>query len=509
MTEALTRGRGLDDLIATVRNSRARLVDAWEATALIESLGYTDTRVGAEFGFPDTMTLGTYVFDRLSRDVRVAGAAGAEPPHHFLMDFANSTGSTLVYAIPWLVAFIAECVNPDVLRLPGHAGPSLSVALMLSLIVSGGFIQTISRRGQFYVGMRQPELAALICGYLFRLGAAVTVAVAIGGVATGWYFNLFSWPYLLLAADQFIILSLLWMTCAMLTVRHEYWRQPIDFGAGAIAFIALRAAGRDALLAEIIASAVVLAAAFVQVPLVFASESHEQLAEVPLPRMTVVLYRVLPFFWYGTAYFCFLFADRFAASASVAALTGAPFGLGVTYKLGMDIALLTFLFASAGVEYANIRFTRSIKTESRAPYTGDRSQFARALGRHHLRMLALVVAVFLPTAVIVTVLVQRLLPPEPASVWTMVGLGDLGYLLFALALLNTLVLFSFNRPWMAVKALTAGLAANVGVGFVLSHAVNTSFAMAGLIVGAALVATLSTVAVRRTLRRADYALAAA
>jgi hypothetical protein len=90
----------------------------------------------------------------------------------------------------------------------------------------------------------------------------------------------------------------------------------------------------------------------------------------------------------------------------------------------------------------------------------------------------------------------------------MVVLGDLGYLLFALALLNMLVLFSFNRPWMAVKSLTAGVAANIGVGFVLSHAVNTSFAMAGLIVGAAVVVTLSTVAVRRTLRRADYALAA-
>ncbi|PYR62845.1 MAG: hypothetical protein DMF91_05370 [Acidobacteria bacterium] len=509
MTDALTRGRGLDDLIATVRNSRARLVDAWEATALIESLGYTDTRVGAEFGFPDTMTLGTYVFDRLSRDVRASGAAGAEPPRHLLVDFANSAGSTLVYAIPWLIAFIAESINPDILRLPGHTGPSLSIALMLSLIVSGGFIQAISRRGQFYVGMRQPELAALVCGYLFRLGAAVTVAIAVAGVATGWYFGLFSWPYLLLAADQFIILSLLWMTCAMLAVRHEYWRQPIAFGAGAIAFIALRAAGRDALLAEIIASAVVLAAAFVQVPLVFASESHEQLAEVPLPRMTVVLYRVLPFFWYGTAYFCFLFADRFAASASVAALTGAPFGLRATYKLGMDIALLTFLFASAGVEYANIRFTRWIKTESRAPYISDRNQFGRALGRHHLWMLALVAGVFLPTAAVVAVLVKWLLPAEPASVWTMAALGDLGYLLFALALLNMLVLFSLNRPWMAVKSLTAGLAANIGVGFVLSHAVNTSFATAGLIVGAALVAALSTIAVRRTLRRADYALAAA
>jgi hypothetical protein len=508
MGQGLVRGRGLDELIATVKHSRARVVDAWEVTALIESLGYTDARVSGEFGFPDTMTLGAYVFDRLSRDLKPSAIADGEPPR-LLLDLASSAGSTLVYAVPWLAAFITECVNPDVLRLPGKAGPSLSIALMLSLIVSGGFIQTISRRGQFYIGMRQPALAALICGYLFRLGAAVTVAIAACGVVMGWYFGLFSWPYLLLAADQFIILSLLWMTCAMLVVRHEYWRQPIAFGAGAVAFIALRAAGRDALLAEIVASAVVLGAAFVQVPLVFASDAHEQPAQVPLPRMTVVLYRVLPFFWYGTAYFCFLFADRFAASASVAALTGAPFGLRADYKLGMDIALLTFLFAAAGVEYANIRFTRWIKTESQTPYTGNRRQFGQAIGHHHVRMLALVVAVFVPTAIAVAALVKWLLPREPASVWTMVVLGDLGYVLLALGLLNTLVLFSFNRPWMAVKSMTAGLITNVAVGFVLSHAFNTSFAAAGLIAGAALLAVFSTIGVRHTLRRADYALAAA
>jgi hypothetical protein len=485
------------------------VVDAWEVTALIESLGYTDARVSGEFGFPDTITLGAYVFDRLTQDPRPVAITDSEPPPRPLIDVATSVGSTLVYAIPWLVTFVTECINPDALRLPGKAGPSLSIALMLSLIASGGFIQTISRRGQFYIGMRQPDLAALICGYLFRLGAAVTVGIAVCGVLTGWYFGLFSWPYLLLAADQFIILSLLWMTCAILVIRHEYWRQPIAFAAGAVAFIALRAAGRDALLAEIIGSAVVLAAAFVQVPLVFASSTREAPAQVPLPRMTVLLYRVLPFFWYGTVYFCFLFADRFAASASVAALTGAPFGLRADYKLGMDIALLTFLFASAGVEYANIRFTRLINAEARTPYTGDRRRFGRTLGSHHLRMLALVVIVFLPTAIAVAGFVKWLLPPEPASVWTTVALGDVGYVLLALGLLNTLVLFSFNRPWMSVKSLTAGLITNVAVGFVLSHAFNTSYATAGLIAGAALLAVYSTVAVRRTLRRADYALAAA
>ena len=102
---------------------------------------------------------------------------------------------------------------------------------------------------------------------------------------------------------------------------------------------------------------------------------EEQPSVVPLPRMTVLLYRTLPFFWYGTLYFCFLFADRFAASVSVSALTGAPFGLRPQYKLGMDLALLTFLFASAAVEYGNIRFTRLLTRAMREPFDPDARAF--------------------------------------------------------------------------------------------------------------------------------------
>src|SRR5437667_4248697 len=53
---------GFDELVAAVRAVRPRLVDAWEATALIESLGYTDARVQQEFGFSDTRTAGEYLY---------------------------------------------------------------------------------------------------------------------------------------------------------------------------------------------------------------------------------------------------------------------------------------------------------------------------------------------------------------------------------------------------------------------------------------------------------------
>ncbi|HXI30458.1 MAG TPA: hypothetical protein VNG89_18600 [Vicinamibacterales bacterium] len=506
----MTRERALEELTAAVAGARPQLIDEWEAAALIESFGYTDARIRREFGFADTAAIGAHVFHVLAGRSGAPVAADAtdpsEPPA--ILNLIDAIGSSLVYALPWLVTFLVERVRPDALRLPGGAGPSLSLSLMLSLIVSGGFIQAITRRGQFYIGLKQPGLAALVCGYLLRLGAMVCVAVAAAGLAVGWYFSLFTWPYLILWADEFLVLCALWLTCGVLAVRQEHWRVPLAFSIGALAFVVVRATGHDALMAQLIGSGAVLAAAAIQVPRVFAHAGmDDQPSVVPLPRMTVLLYRSLPFFWYGMLYFCFLFADRFAASASVSAVTGAPFGMRPQYKLGMDLALLTFLFASAGVEFANVQFTRMVTRAMRDPFEAGSHRFRDRLRRIHVTVLGIVTCGFVPMAAIVTAMAKRLLPGQPAAVWTTLAIGDVGYLLLAIGLSNALALFSLNRPWDAVKALTIALALNLVVGNVLSHMVSPYFAAAGLIAGALVLAVQSTVAVRAAMRTGDHAIA--
>ena len=509
MRDARAARAGLDELIAAVGRARPRLIDSWEATALIESFGYTDTRIRREFGFPDTASLGAHVF--AARAPEIAPAVPVElRPWRPLLTFAQSVGASLVYALPWLITFVVEWLRPEAMRLPGNAGPPVSLALMLSLIVSGGFIQAICRRGQFYIGLKQPGLAALVTGYLLRLGAIAAIAAAATGLFVGWYFNLFSWPYLVLWADEFLLLCALWMACGVLGIREEHWRVPLAFALGGVAFVAIRATGRDALLAQLVGAAAILTAAVMQVPRVFVRNPLDaQPSVVPLPRMTVLLYRTLPFFWYGALYFCFLFADRFAASASVSALTGAAFGLRPAYKLGMDLALLTFLFASAGVEYGNVRFTELLTRSMREPF-GEPDAFRRRVRHIHLRVLVAVVAVFLPIAVLVATLARWLLPAQPDHVWTTMAIGDVGYVLLAIGLSNALALFSLNRPWSAVKALSAGLVVNVIVGYVLSHLFSPYFAAAGLVAGGVVMTLQSAVAVRATIRLgADHAVSSA
>src|SRR5437667_12355091 len=85
----------LDDLVAAVRAVRPRLVDAWEATAVIESLGYTDARVQQEFGFSDTRAAGEYL-DPLCRGPLGPDDRWTPTSEPAIAIFARAAASTLI-----------------------------------------------------------------------------------------------------------------------------------------------------------------------------------------------------------------------------------------------------------------------------------------------------------------------------------------------------------------------------------------------------------------------------
>lgn len=497
--------QSLDRLATEVYAARPHLIDHWEATAVVEALGYNDGRVQREFGLATTLDVGEYIW-RGRPLVATPPPAWTPEIESTGLIVTRSTLSTLVYAVPWLSVFVGQTIVPSAMVLPSQVAPAVALALMFSLVVSGGFVQAIVRRGEFYVGNRQVGLAREVISVLTRVGMFMTVATALAGVVIGWYFELAGWSALILGADVFITLSALWMVCATFAIRRQQWRVSVTFAFGFAGFVVARQLGADVLTAQLLAATVLLLAALAQARGLFA-DGQARATSVRLPQLSVVVYRTAPYFWYGIAYFSFLFADRLVAGTAGSAADSA-FGIPVPYVAGMELALLTFLLAASGLEVAGALFSRAFTNEARQPFLGDSRPLAVAMRRHHLRALLLTVVAFVLSAAVVAVGARVLLSDTLSPIsWWLLLVGDAGYLCLAVGLVNALALFQTGRPWAAVRGLSVALAVNLVGGFVLGHLYGAYFASTGLLIGAITFVIISTIDVRQAVARPDFSYA--
>ena len=500
-------GGELAEWVARVQALQPRLVDAWEATALVESLGYTDRLVQQEFGFTDTRAAGDYVFGLTDGPGSVKDSWAPPKTDSPLAIIVRSAASSLIYAVPWLTVFVVQTMRPDAMRLPSVIAPALSLALMFSLVASGGLVQAIVRRGEFYVGLRQTGLARQVAIRLLCIGVAILLGVDVVAVFIGWYFKLFTWPALVLGADAFMIMSVLWMVCGVFTIRQQQWRVAVAFAVGFIVFAATRAAGYDVVTSQLFAAAAVLIVAALEASRLF-RDGDGSPRVVPMPRLSVLVYWTVPYFWYGTVYFAFLFADRLTAGTALALRSDAPFAVPAQYNLGMEMALLTLLVAASGVEVAGALFARAFIRAGVCPLSAGPQLLLSVAGRHHLRALTLTITAFAVAAACIALLVRRALPELMTSyAWSTLFAGDVGYACLTVGLLNSLVLFQTRQAWTVVQEFTAALVINLTVGYVLSHALGSFHAVDGLLLGAGYFAVASTLAVRRRLKHPDYAYA--
>jgi hypothetical protein len=501
----------IQDLLTGIRKQRAPVVHAREVAALLESFGCND-RFAREKGFPNIFSLAENLFGRLQQDT----ASEEEAPQNHgrsavwaeircaMQKFSLNVG----YSIPWMALLALEYLRPDVLRVSPELGGALSLSLIASLITTGGFIQMISRSGNFYYGLKQPVLARRNCMLLLNLGLTSSLFLALLAMALGSYFHLFGANYIVLAAANYVALSLLWMFCAVLSVQGIGWCIPCVF-----VFSALISTLIDSL-ADWSGSTLAMlwpwTASLCALGCVLTGFHREEKRrtdepESARPRVGVMFISLIPFYVYGTTYFSFLFADRLTAGSAIPWVSGLSFGIDPEYKKGMDLVLLAFLITAALVEYLGdsfLRFWQRLATE--LPQAASET-LAVNLRRRHSRMMLVIFTVFTVTALGAWVTFSRSSSVAPTlRILQTAVLGGLGYSMLSIALLETIILASMNAVSMALPALGLGVGVNLLTGYELSHLWGVQFAAAGLLVGSAVVLWKCNAAVREVLFNPAY-----
>jgi hypothetical protein len=249
----------------------------------------------------------------------------------------------------------------------------------------------------------------------------------------------------------------------------------------------------------------------------YSSHGNDLLAE--LPRTSVLIHSVGPYFLYGIAYFTLLFADRVVAWSTADFQLPLVLWFRTPYELGLDWALLTLVLTLALLEHVVHEFSENaIPVQTRTAGL-DRADHNRWFTRFYARQTAFLGFIAVMSTVLVYSLViwsrrfsgnEQVLDffASPVTFQVFV-LGAVGYALLALALMNASFFFTLSRPWPMLRAIGAGLASGIAVGYVLSRTVTYWWGAVGLTVGMGTFAVLSTIETVRLMRNLDYAYYAA
>jgi hypothetical protein len=501
----------LQNLINSIYTNYPNVCDPWEIVAIVEALGYTDKTIETEFGCPNALVLGQFIYAQREQFPFVETAPRlvkkqlkfSDEVNIFITQFSHS----FIYTIPFIILLVLNYLPIDAKLdfLPPEFNSLFGFVTMASLITSSGFVQMISRRGLFYMGLKDPIQANRICTPILLMGVFTTILLSSIGIIFSFYQGIATDKYILVAGIYYIILSTIWMLFAIVGLQYRFAAPTILIGI-TVCFFILRVFVK---LSALEAQVTTIAIAFVSLSVLALSNRIKYRSIQPkfgklvrLPNLSVLIYLLIPYFLYGIVYFGFIFADRLVANIATAGPYSLVPGTNLNYQDSMDLALLNLLLIVPLVEYCSYRLI--IYWYDRAKYMtlAESDSLAWHLQKKYWLLLGRILLYFGLLMSMTLVLLSILHRSKIDNILTIVAC--LGYLLFAIGLFNTVILLSLNRLNDVLGILATAMSIDFITGYLLGSLFGVYLAVIGLIFGAALFAISSSKKILTAIDRAEY-----
>lgn len=496
--------------------------DHWEVAAHLEVSGIRDLDAQQEFGCADVFELAKQIIalipeiqaDSLHRPPRQASL-----PWRFLKAYVKG----LLFSMPMAAQIFAMILFGYSLWawvdfIPWEA-TAIGLGTVASFVVTGGFAQAIARRSLFYIHQNLYVLTKRVCYRFFFAGLAAVVVLGIFLFLLNLLFEFVSSSIAFYAQLYYLLLSTLWLSLSILymlrqqllftvitvvgiTVVHlvvlfTRWRMIAAHSLGLV----------TAILLSFIAGWVILYRRAKQ------AKGEEAISE--LPRASMLVYAVAPYFWYGALYFAFLFADRIMAWSGGRGRGLLPYFIwfDTPYELGMDWALLCFVLTVGVLEFTIQEFSERIVPAERVAPADRIEKFNRRFTRFyyiHLLLFLLVSLLsitgtywgmsFLRHTGLFPFIEVFFNPLTKFVFWW----AAIGYVFLVWGLFNSVFLFALSRPALVLRSLGIAFLVNLVVGFILSRAFRYELAVVGLTSSSLVFMLISGYYARRAFAHLDY-----
>jgi hypothetical protein len=501
----------LQNLIDSIYTNYPNVCDPWEIIAIVEALGYTDKTIAAEFGCPDALVLGQFIYAQRDRfpfaEIPSNNLQTSLKINDKLNIFITQFSHSFVYTIPFIILLILNYLPIDkkVDFLPPALNSLFGFVTMASLITSSGFVQMISRRGLFYIGLKDPIQANRICTSILSMGIFTTILLTSFGVIFCFYQEITSDQNIIIAGCYYIILSTIWMLFAIVGLQYRFAAPTILIGITCCFFIFRVFLKLSALQAQV--STISIALISLVVLLIFNQIKYRSIKPkfgklVSLPSLSALIYLLAPYFLYGIVYFGFIFADRLVANIATAGHFMLISGNNLEYQNSMDLALLNLLLIVPLVEYFSYKLIIYWYDRAKRMTLAEADGLSWQLQKKYWSLLGRILLYFGLLMSMTIVLLSILHRSYNDNIVTIVAC--FGYLLFAIGLFNTVILLSLNRLHDVLGILATAMVVDFIIGYLLSSLFGVYLAVIGLIVGAIIFAITSTQQTLKAIDRAEY-----
>jgi hypothetical protein len=236
----------------------------------------------------------------------------------------------------------------------------------------------------------------------------------------------------------------------------------------------------------------------------------------PMPRKTIMLYTLAPYFYYGFLYFSFLFMDRVIAwSTNNNDYMPYIIWFRGDYELGLDFALLMLMIPMGISEVTINKLMSRLETAQKNSFKHNEDSINKKYIFFYIKNTVYVAISAIISAVTIYFIVRYINSNQSdflvnsnylfsTITYFVFDWALIAYAILSVALSNVVILFSLSQPKMVTKVITISILINFISGFVLSRWFYYYYAVFGLLLGCIFFCIATGYYVVKVLNNLDY-----
>jgi len=512
------------DLTNEVINKIGNPIDYNSVLITLEMLGITDFLSQDKYDKNNLRELADEIYRRAKVLVLRKEKTIYKEKHPVLMSIKRFFSSFLKgteIAIPMIIQMISiGLIGVSLwayLGFTSELATYIAIGTFLSYVVTGGFMQSIGRKGLQYLAWDNPPLAKKGVYKIYRGGAYAVLIIGLLFALIIWLINSFSLNRLILITlSYYFMLSFLWLNLSVLYVSKKILGTIISTSLPIIVILILLAKDINIIPAQIAGLFVSNVISFFWGYISFyrlPPTKEKLLKSVKLPPVDWFKESIKKYFLFGLFYFTFLMTDRIVNWTSSFSRNGMLFNS--SYEIGLDFALIFFPIFLILAEYAmRVIFGRIIYLQKNLKST--------EIEKYNIRFFIYYIIIFCAIPAI-SMLIYVFLNPIFYVLYNSFGFEILGplfndnltkfvfnasyyaYIFTGIGLFNSLLLISHSRPEMPLNSILVAFFTNIIVGILLSRLISPEYSVFGLLLGGIVFFVTTTIASANLMMDFDYA----